>query len=107
MSLAGIPPLDAHSLQPLVLNYIVTRFPDRKWLWVDDEAVAFSSCVMWLVDTMHFSMKRMDRVSDCCENEPYCWAPKATLLPYLLLISKRPLCAASLHGILSTIVLFL
>lgn len=101
MSLAGIPHLEPGHLQPTVLNCIVTRFPERQWLWVD-EAVAVTSCVRWLVDTMHFGMEKTAHRSDFCENEPL-WDPRdvqASLMPYTGLIGKGTLCAASLrkHG---------
>ena len=98
LPLAGIPPLEAQQLQPIVLNHIVTQFPDRKWLRVG-EAPAFMSCVMWLVDTMHFTVEEAAHHSDCYKDELHCWEPhnvQAFLRPYLELISKDPLCAASL-----------
>ena len=93
-------------LQPMFLNHIMVKGPELKWLWVD-EALAFSSCVMWLVDTMHFVMEVPAGQSEFCENEPDGWDPhhvKPAFLPYLELISKGTLCAALLfkHDILSS-----
>lgn len=76
----------------------MVKGPERKWLWVD-EALTFTSCVMWLVDTMHFTMEVPADRSEFCEHEPDCWEPhhvKPTFLPYLELISEGTLCAALL-----------
>ena len=89
----GLPAYTPPTLQPAVLEYILLHCPDHQSMWAE-EPQARVSCVLWMVDMMHFCLNHalQDGVDDSLKTHFYlepCCLQFASFVPHLAVISEH------------------